>query len=377
MSQLHHKFFLGFVILFILSGCGSTQPAEDPAPAPTVRLPIAHVLREDLPVILNLSGTVNALPDHSVKVSPAIAGKLISVSVVPGQAVVRGQVLARLDSRQATDQLSQATGTLEVANAGVSQAQTSILLAENTLNRIQMLYSEKIAPQKDLILAQSQLVNAKQQLRAAQAQVAQARAARGQAITQLSFNEVRSPISGVVARRLLNIGDTADTTTPIVQIVDLGTVVIHANLPADAPVVVRVGDRGRIRSAAIAESLAATVSAVSPVVDTQNNTLAVQLRCANAKAQLKEEQSVTVQITTGTHKGALTIPKTALVPDPERPEGHLVYQFLAGKISRVQVQTGIEQDNRVEILSGLQANAKIVASGAYGLPDGTTVEAEQ
>lgn len=374
MPPLRLKISAGFTLLVALSGCSTAKPAEDPAREPVLHLPIVHVLREDLPNILNLNATVNALPDHSVKVSSAIPGKLISVSVVPGQRVIRGQGIARLDSRQAIDQLAQATATLEVANAGVAQAQTNILLAQNTLSRIQMLYGEKIAPQKDLIAAQSQLVTTKEQLRAAEAQVAQARATRGQALTQLSFSEVHSPLTGVVARRLLNVGDTADTTTPIVQIVDLGTVVISANLPADAAVAVRIGDRGKIRSAAVVESLTASVTAISPVVDPQNNTLAIQLRCTNPQAHLKEGQSVSVQITTGIHRGVLTIPKTALVPDPEHPEGHLVYQFQAGKISRVKVQTGIEVGNRVEVLSGLGANAAIVASGGYGLPDGTAVE---
>jgi HlyD family secretion protein len=374
-QPLLKKMSVGVALLVVLSGCGSAKPAEEPAPAPALRLPIVRVNREDLPNTLNLSGTVNALPDHSVKVSPAVAGKLIAVSVIPGQRVTRGQVLARLDSRQATDQLAQASAALEVAKAGVAQAQTNILLAQNTLSRIQTLYDEKIAPKKDLIAAQSQLATAKEQLLAAEAQVDQAEATRGQALTQLSFSEIHSPISGVVARRLLNIGDTADTTTPIVQIVDLNTVIISANLPADALVAVRVGDRGQIRSAALRESLVATVMAVSPVVDPQTNTLTIQLRCANPLAHLKEGQSVSVQITTGFHRGVLTIPKTALVPDPEHPEGHLVYQFQAGKINRVKVQIGIEAGNRIEILSGLSANAAIVESGAYGLPDGTAVEA--
>ncbi|MBC7883261.1 MAG: efflux RND transporter periplasmic adaptor subunit [Anaerolineae bacterium] len=377
MRQQPLKLLISSALLVGLSGCGSAQPAEDSTPAPALRLPIVQVLRQDVPKVLNLTGTVNALPDHSVKVSPAIAGKLISVAAIPGERIARGQVIARLDSRQATDQLAQATAALEVVNAGVAQAQTNRLLAQNNLSRVQMLYSEKIAPQKDLIAAQSQLATATEQVRAAQAQVAQVRATQGQARTQLSFSEVRSPISGVVASRFLNAGDTADTATPIVQIVDLETVIVSANLPADASAVVHVGDRGQIRSAATAGSLVATVTAVSPVVDLQNNALAIQLRCANPQTYLKEGQSVSVQITTGVHRGVMTIPKTALVPDPEHPEGHLVYQFQGGKIRRVKVQTGIEVENRVEITSGLGVNTQIVARGAYGLPDDTAAEASR
>lgn len=375
MSRPFLKTAVALLLPVLLAGCQTATPAEDPPP-PVVRLPITRVGRENLPSVVHLTGTVSALPDHSVKVSPAVAGKLVAVSVVPGDRVVRGQGIARLDNRQATDQVAQADATLQVANAGVAQARTNLLLARNTLGRLQMLYREKIAPQKDLIAAQSQLVSTEEQLRGAQAQVALARAARSQVTTQLGFAEVRSPISGVVARRLLNVGDTVDPSTPIVQVVDLATVIINANLPADSSVVLRVGAAGRLSSAALSgASLGATVSAVSPVVDPQSNTVAIQLRSTNRQGRLKEGQSVTVQITTGIHKGALTVPRTALVPDPERPEGKLVYRVQAGRIARVPVSTGIEKAGRTEITGGLVLGEPIVAAGAYGLPDGTAVEA--
>jgi RND family efflux transporter MFP subunit len=251
-----------------------------------------------------------------------------------------------------------------------------LTLARNTLARVQMLYNEKIAPQKDLIAAQSQVATSQEQVQSAKAQVAQSRASRAQVSTQLGLTELRSPLSGVVARRLLNAGDTADPATPVLQIVDLETVVISASLPADSSAPIRVQQTGRVRSVAQpGVSFPATVTAISPVVDSQSNTLAIQLRCRNRQGDLKEGQSVTVQITTGMHRGALTVPKTALVPDPEKPDQRLVYKFKAGKIARVPVQTGIEEGGRIEITSGLVGGESVAASGAYGLPDDTAVEA--
>jgi RND family efflux transporter MFP subunit len=376
MPQQFLKASVSFLLLVLLVGCQRANPAEDPAPTPVVRLPITQVQRQNLSNIVTLTGMVNALPDHSVKVSPAVAGKLIAVLVVPGQRVHRGQIIARLDNRQVKDQIAQTDAILQGSISAVAQAQTNLTLARSTLARVQMLYNEKIAPQKDLIAAQSQVATSQEQVRSAKAQVAQSRASRAQVATQLGFAELRSPISGVVARRFLNIGDTADPATPVLQVVDLETVVINASLPADSSAPIRVQQPGRVRSVAQPEvSLPATVTAISPVVDLQSNTLAVQLRCANRQGYLKEGQSVTVQITTGIRKGALTVPKTALVPDPEKPGQRLVYKFRSGKITRVPVQTGIEEGGRIEITSGLSSGESVAASGAYGLPDGTAVEA--
>jgi HlyD family secretion protein len=376
MPQPFPKAWVSLLLMVLLAGCQKATPAEDPTPTPVVRLPITQVQRQNLSSLVTLTGTVNALPDHSVKVSPAVAGKLIAVLVVPGQRVDRGQIIARLDSRQVKDQISQADAVLQGSISAVAQAQTNLALARNTLARVQMLYNEKIAPQKDLIAAQSQVATSQEQVRSAKAQVAQSRASRAQVATQLGFTELRSPISGVVARRLLNAGDTADPATPVLQVVDLETVVINASLPADSSALIRVQQPGRVRSAAQPEiSLPARVTAISPVVDLQSNTLAVQLRCANRQGDLKEGQSVTVQITTGIRRGALTVPKTALVPDPEKPNQRLVYRFRSGKIARVPVQTGIEEGGRIEITSGLASGESVAASGAYGLPDDTAVEA--
>jgi HlyD family secretion protein len=376
MSQQFLKASASFFLMVLLAGCQSAIPAEDSTPAPVVRLPIVPVQRQNLSSLIAITGSVNALPDHSVKVSPAVAGKLISVLVVPGQRIARGQIIARLDSRQVKDQIAQADAVLQGSTSAVAQAQTNLTLARNTLARVQMLYNEKIAPQKDLIAAQSQVATSQEQVQSAKAQVAQSRASRAQVATQLGFTELRSPISGVVARRLLNTGDTTDPATPVLQVVDLETVVINASLPADSSAPIRVQQPGRVHSVAQpGVGFPATVTAISPVVDPQSNTLAIQLRCANRQGALKEGQSVTVQITTGLRRGALTVPKTALVPDPEKPDQRLVYKFKAGKIARVPVQTGIEEGGRIEITSGLASGESVAASGAYGLPDDTAVEA--
>ena len=76
------------------------------------------------------------------------------------------------------------------------------------------------------------------------------------------------------------------------------------------------------------------------------------------------------------HPSALTVPITALVADPADPDKKMVYTYKDGKVTRVIVETGMRKEARIEILSGLTADQKIIASGAYGIPDGTEVEAQ-
>jgi len=232
-----------------------------------------------------------------------------------------------------------------------------------------------VGAQKDLVAAKSQVETAKSQLLAAKAQVQDAAAAESAAKTQVTYTVVKSPIAGVVAQRYLNVSDSADTTTPIAQVVDLSQVLIEASLPTTQPAKVTVGQTAEVKAKSLpAVTFTGTVHSISPVTDNQGTTVGVRIFCSNPKYDLKEGMPVTALITTAVHPNAMVVPQTALVSDPSDPDKQMVYVFKDGKVNRVPVTTGIVQDGDVEVLSGLTSGETIVSSGAYGVPDGTEVE---
>lgn len=443
------KIYSSILLLLILFGCqAKNTPAPDKAEAaPIVNLPTALVTRQNIQTEVNISGTVGTLPNTSAKVSPALAGKLVAVNVIPGQQVTKGQIIARLDNRQATDQLNQSTAALRSAQAAIVQAHTGFEQAQINLNRTRQLYKQEhnpslnpnttdpairtaqasvvqaqsnvefarqnlerqkiltregIAPRKDLIAAQNQLDTAQATLAGAKATVQQvipekdliaaesavktteaqlasaiateqqARASREQVQNQLSYYDVRSPITGTVASRALNVGDSTDQNTPIIQIVNLSTVVVNANLPADQQANIRTGHDAIIRTLN-GQTLNGIVTSVNPIVDAQSNTVGIQIRVSNTQGLLKQNQTVNVKIITGNKNNVITVPLQALVPNPENPSGKMVYVVEGGKMTRKKVETGIQQNGRVEIISGLTGNETIVERGTYGLPDGTKI----
>jgi len=305
---------------------------------------------------------------------------VIAIPVVPGQQVQRGQTIAQLDSQQLQEQLSQSTAAVKVAEHNVTQAKANLVLAQSNLERYHTLYQAGAVSQQNFVTYRNQAVVAQAQLDANQSQVEQARASRSQALTQLRYTEVHSPISGIVAALLLQVGDTAagataSPSTSIIQIVNLDTVLINSNLPADQPADVRVNQRAQIRTVALpGVTFNGTVTAINPVVDPKSNTLNIQVRTPNPQDRLKEGQVVSVLIATDVHRNALTVPQTALVPDPNHYQGKMVYIDQAGKAQPVPVKTGIERNGQIEILSGLSADETVVAKGSYGLPAGTPIE---
>ncbi len=330
-------------------------------------------MRNDIPEAATAPGAVAALPNHSIKLSPAMTGKLVQVNAIVGQFVHQGEIVAKLDSRQAEEQLQQAEASLLAAHADLIEAKANLTLALSNLNRVQSLYDAKLAPKKDVLTAENQVETSRAHWLAVRARNAQAAAANAQAATLLQWMHIESPIAGVVARRFLNVGDTADPSTPVVQIVDLSVVNIDTNLPADTRNTPRVGQPATIAGVRLRAPLEGTVTAVSPVIDPQTNAMPIQIRCVNPDGLLKEGETVTVSITLGIHH-ALTVPLSALVPDPNQSNSSMVYRVSSGVLTRVPVKTGIQWKNNVEILEGLTLGEMIVKSGAYGLPDGTAID---
>lgn len=386
---------LSVLALLLLCACvQAPEPTPEPA-APVLSLPTVKARVEDLPRLLQAPGVVQLPPGSSYTLKFQTAGRIAEVHVREGDRVTAGQVLAALDPRladaqvrldQAGVQTSDATvrqnqAQVESALAGVRKAESSLKLARDVRDRQANLVREKIGARKDLVAAeaavhtaQAELESARAQVRAArslteatQLQTEQARLTTERDQTQLELLTMTSPIAGTVRRRLLNPGDVVDSSTPVFELANRSDVQIQmavptqqmdgvkTGLPVDIP-----GRRGRI-------------VLVRGSVDPATSTVAVVARMANPHGDLRDNQVVEATIELGVARRAITVPASALFPDPSEPDRKMVARVVHGKLERASVTTGLHYRDRVQILKGIQAGETIVAEGAYGVPNGTEI----
>jgi membrane fusion protein (multidrug efflux system) len=346
------------------------------------KLPI--VIAETTAIVdrIDIPGVVAALPDHSVKVSPAIAGKIVSISVVPGSHTLKGEVVATLDDTHLRDLLNQSKTAIDTANVAIKQAKNNLDFARENVERQKRLFDAEVSAKKDIITAESQVTNAQSQVETAQSQLRSAQAVIKQNDTEIAFTRVHSPISGVVANRFLNVGDSVDPNTPILQIVDLNKVVINAQIAVELVAAVKTGDSATVAVSTREDNnqnrtsfeTEAIITSISPTVDAQTNTVRVQLQCANTAQNLKEGEQVTVTVKSKKAHNVILLPQTALVPDPEDPKKQMVYVVENKKAHRVIVEKRAFSGGKVEIIKGLKPGQKVIARDAYGLPDQSAIE---
>jgi HlyD family secretion protein len=189
---------------------------------------------------------------------------------------------------------------------------------------------------------------------------------------QMSYSQIRSPIDGVVTDRPLYPGEMAAAGTPIVTVMDISQVIAKAHIPQPEAALLKVGDKATITVPGQTDPVDARVTVVSPALDPNSTTVEIWVQAKNPDQRLKPGTSVQVSMVAQTIADAVVIPAAALLTGQEGTTSVM----LVGADNRAHQKTvsvGIRQGDQFQITEGLQPGDRVIASGAYGLPDNTQV----
>lgn len=343
----------------LLCACRKAEEGQDQPAAVAVRT--AQVSRGDIALTVDLAGTLDPLPGFDVKLGPIVAGRLAQVLVTEGDRVREGQVLARLDATPLRDAVRQAEAQLAQARAQASNAATR-------LSRARQALSAGVA-------AQQEVDDAALQHESARAAVRTAQAALSTAQNQLTRGELKAPFDGVVAKVAAAAGEPVDPSRMVVEVARVEVLELRAPIAPSRAALLRSGQTATVETEAEpGRRFPAQVTAVSPVVDPATGTALVRIRVPNSEGALRANTVGRGHVVVDVHRGALVVPKAAIVGTAEGATVELVED---GKAKRVPVKIGYDDGERVEILSMLTENQQVIVQGAYAVPDGTPVQPQQ
>jgi len=244
---------------------------------------------------------------------------------------------------------------LDTAKAALVQANATHEIASQHLEAVQ-----KISRQAALESAQGQLTSAKGKYLGAQA--------------QLSYTEIRSPISGVVTDRPLFAGETAAAGTPVITVMDTSGLLAKLHLSQLQAQQLSQGAAASITVAGIADPLPAKVSLISPALDPGSTTVEVWLRVENPKGALKAGTPVHATLTGRTAANALLLPVEAVQTGPDGESKFVLVIKSDGTAAKRPVSLGIRNSESAQILGGVSPADSVITSGGYGLDEGTKVK---
>lgn len=314
-------------------------------------------------------------PKASVDVMSRISGHLQQVMVERGDEVRAGQLLAVVDDADLRQQIRHAEASVSVARAGVSRDQAVFENLRIQVERYEGLHSEALVSTQDLEELQSRLRSARATVDLAESQVRQAEATLQELKIQQEQTRMYSPLSGVVGQRYLDPGALLNPNTPIVSVLDLSRLKTVVPVTENVLPQVRVGLRALVSTDALGgEAIAGTVTRISPYLSPDTRTADVEIEIANPNRRLRPGMFARVRIDAELSQSSVSIPRSALLTRGDQKGVFLLSEDLRTVFQPLEV--GRIEDQIVEVVSGLEAGAKVVTSGAQSLNEGDRVRLE-
>jgi HlyD family secretion protein len=390
-----------------------------------IEVEVTEAKKERIVETVSASGMIQ--PVYEVKISPDVPGEIIELNIEEGDSVERGQLLIKIrpDIYQSALErvranLNQQKANLADAKARVARAEAQLIRTESEFKRNKDLRDQNVISAADFELSeanykvsQNDLVSAKETERAAEYIIASAQASVREAEENLRFTSIRAPISGIVSKRIVELGErvvgTAQMTgTEMLRIADLTKMEARVDVNENDIIRVSVGDTAAIDVDSYSHTGKIFKGVVTNIANTANDKTSpdavtefeVRVRILNSSySDLVEEQGVvspfrpgmtaSVDITTEVKNDILTIPLAAVTtrnPNQAKKEGEdegseaeteeastdeestdkkdenveVAFLLRDGTAKMVEVETGISDFENIEILSGIELGDKVI-----------------
>jgi RND family efflux transporter MFP subunit len=398
-----HKFLvLAIVVVCLLVAILVVRRARAGSPgrngAADARVPyaaVAAVKRETLANSFSIAGQF--VPYQNVELHAKVAGYIRHIYVDIGDHVRQGQVLAVLEIPELMAQVDEAQASVHRAEEEILRAQSDVLRAEADhvalhANALRLINTDKTRPG---LIAQQELDDATAKDRASEAQVDASKSALAAARQQLEvakanqqhysalsdYARITAPYDGVVTWRfsdtgaLVQAGTSNTSGLPVVTVAQVNVLRLRIPVPESIAAKVQIGDSVDVYVQATGEHFTGKVARFTGALDPSTRTMQVEIDVPNPNDHLQPGMYADVTLLSGRQANVLTIPINAL----QRGQNNTTILVVdaQNRVQKREVRTGIEDSNKVEILSGLSEGNRVIIGNLASYREGQLVQPKE
>ncbi len=312
-------------------------------------------------------------PIRRVTIASRLNALIRTIHVEEGDRVRQGQTLLELDDREIRNEYEQARIAVDQSEIALRQARVRAQLSQANFERSASLLEQKLISQQEF--DQTDLVNQTDTLalEVAQQQTSANRARLEAAQLQLSYTRIDSSIDGVVTQRLVDVGTRVSPNDPVFVVEDFTPLWARIFVPEKDLPRIQLGKTARLRLQAYPErDFTGVVHMINPTVDAESGTVKVTLEVSRDLNLLRPGMFGTAYIAVETRPDAVVIPRHAVLR--ERDENKAFVIGPEGTVEKRTLELGFNEDNVVEVVSGVRAGEGVVTVGQEGLSDGYGVQ---
>ena len=359
------------------------------------------VQKRNITQTVTATGTIN--PEFKVVITPEVTGEIISLPVKEGDVVKKGDLLIKIKGDQYMAQKDRLEASLKSSEASLQMRDAELNRVTLEYDRAKELHSKALASDSELEAAQTNYLSAKASYDAAAANVLQSKAQLREVLETLYKTTIYSPMDGIVtqlnvelAERVLGSGFSQGTN--IMTVADLSNMEAVVDVDENDVVLVSVGDTANVTVDAFGDKVFHGVvteignSAKSEGFGTQEQVVnfSVKIKMLDLDPNLRPGMSCNADIETETVSDVISVPIQSVTARTDVPEENdslksnsknddgengqeiigkkkpkeVVFLVNNGKAKMVVVETGISDDNYLEIKNGIAEGDEVI-SGSY------------
>ena len=340
-SSILYGRLLWLIPCLLLSACNDSTPQKSARKSPEHLVETVLASQQSISVTQTITGTLQAI--RKIRIINQLAGRLTSLPVYPGDKVKKGQLLVQLDDA--------------LLRAEVQKAKAILNQAKVDYRRLKDLAPRKLASESEI----------------AQALTVKDIAVSDLNLKQIEFehSQISAPISGTISERLAEPGDVIPLHSHLLTLIDTSTLKAEIHLSELLLPLIEIGNQVDITIDALGnKKFSGKIQRIYPVIDrdTRRGTIEIVLNPVPAGALAGQFCRVTIHTR---NKSRLMIPYESVRHDKQ---GAYVFTLNGNKAKRVNIMTGIQQNNLIEVLNGLTDKQEIISKGFFALKEGKQVK---
>jgi RND family efflux transporter MFP subunit len=382
--------------LMTASCAGTLTSCRTSAPATLEALTVPVVVVGPATLQNNVVLSAEFEPFQDVDVMAKVAGYVREIRVDIGSHVRTGDILAVLevpeiqeDLQKAKAGVAAAEANVVTARAGVQHAEAAAEIAHLSYQRINDVATKNkgLVPRQEVDVAQSrdaeavaQLASAKSALQAAQESKSAADSEYARAGAMVQYATIRAPFNGIVTKRYANTGSMIQAgissqtqAMPVVRLAQYNVLRLTLPVPVTDAAEIKAGQPVDINVSNPPRTLHGKIARYAGSVQMSTRTMDTQVDVPNADGSLLPGMYAQVHLHLADRSNVISVPIDAV--DGIGTSVEQAYVVRDGIVHVVQVKTGLQTPNRLEILSGLKAGDRVIVGRHTGLSDGEKVQA--
>lgn len=345
-----------FIIIVLYGNKKKINEANKPVDRTYIPVPVSVARASVSPLEVNIQYPGLLQPSDEAMLYAQASGLISFLDIALGRKVNKGEVVGKLDTRILEINLKNAQ--VDLASAAINKEK---MLAD--YNRSKDLYENKAGLEVNMLSAKNNYENALNNFDNAQIQINLIR-------QQIANASIIAPLSGNISAHKVKQGEFVNPGNPIATISNIDKIKATVYVDQQMSYRLKTGQTATVTSPVFNEHyFTGKIIFISPVADVNHNYRIDLLISGNENMVLRGGTDVLVSFNSLFQKGTLQIPQPALVNSKEP------YVFVAenGRARIRVVKTGIVQNDKVEVLSGIKEGEMVIINGQINLREGSNI----